>query len=92
MNSALLRGAIHGALGFAAALTIEQGAGVLSAGPRLQAAAGQSSPPAAAPQQGRGRGMQFSEPFDLTRLSPRREKQNESSVLRPWYVDRAVNE
>ena len=62
MNSALLRGAIHGALGFAAALTIEQGAGVLSAGPRLQAAAGQSSPPAAAPQQGRGRGMQFSEP------------------------------
>jgi hypothetical protein len=37
-------------------------------------------------------GMQFSEPFDLTRLSPRREKQNESSVLRPWYVDRAVNE
>jgi diguanylate cyclase (GGDEF)-like protein len=37
-------------------------------------------------------GMQFNEPFDLTRLSPRREKQNESSVLRPWYVDRAVNE
>ena len=62
MNSALLRGAIHGALGFAAALTIEQGAGVLSAGPRLQAAAAQSSPPVAAPQQGRGRGMQFSEP------------------------------
>jgi hypothetical protein len=37
-------------------------------------------------------GMQFSEPFDLTRLAPRRDKQGEASVLRPWYVDKAVNE
>jgi EAL domain-containing protein (putative c-di-GMP-specific phosphodiesterase class I) len=37
-------------------------------------------------------GMQFSEPFDLTRLAPRRDKQSEASVLRPWYIDKAVNE
>ena len=36
-------------------------------------------------------GMQFSEPFDLTRLAPRREK-SEASVLKPWYVDKAVGE
>jgi diguanylate cyclase (GGDEF)-like protein len=37
-------------------------------------------------------GMQFCEPFDLTRLAPRRDKQSEASVLRPWYIDKAVNE
>ena len=37
-------------------------------------------------------GMQFSEPFDLTRLAPRRDKGNESATLRPWYIDRAVGE
>jgi hypothetical protein len=37
-------------------------------------------------------GMQFSEPFDLTRLAPRREKGNEAQMLRPWYVDKAVGE
>jgi hypothetical protein len=37
-------------------------------------------------------GMQFSEPFDLSRLAPRREKGNDAQVLRPWYVDMAVGE
>jgi len=37
-------------------------------------------------------GMQFSEPFDLTRLAPKREKGNEAQMLRPWYVDKAVGE
>ena len=37
-------------------------------------------------------GMQFSEPFDLTRLAPKREKQNDVTMLRPWYVDKAVGE
>ena len=37
-------------------------------------------------------GMQFSEPFDLSRLAPRREKGNDVQVLRPWYVDKAVGE
>ena len=37
-------------------------------------------------------GMQFSEPFDLTRLAPKREKGNDVTMLRPWYVDKAVGE
>jgi diguanylate cyclase (GGDEF)-like protein len=37
-------------------------------------------------------GMQFSEPFDLTRLAPKREKGNDVHMLRPWYVDKAVGE
>jgi diguanylate cyclase (GGDEF)-like protein len=37
-------------------------------------------------------GMQFSEPFDLTRLAPKREKGNDVQMLRPWYVDKAVGE
>src|SRR5215210_1020475 len=37
-------------------------------------------------------GMQFSEAFDLSRLAPKREKQNETTMLKPWYVDRAVGE
>ena len=37
-------------------------------------------------------GMQFSEPFDLTRLAPRREKHNDVTMLKPWYVDKAVGE
>ena len=37
-------------------------------------------------------GMQFSEPFDLSRLVPKREKPNDVTMLRPWYVDKAVGE
>jgi diguanylate cyclase (GGDEF)-like protein len=37
-------------------------------------------------------GMQFTEPFDLTRLAPKREKGNDVHMLRPWYVDKAVGE
>jgi diguanylate cyclase (GGDEF)-like protein len=37
-------------------------------------------------------GMQFSEPFDLSRLAPRREKGNEVQMLKPWYVGKAVGE
>jgi diguanylate cyclase (GGDEF)-like protein len=37
-------------------------------------------------------GMQFSEPFDLTRLAVKREKQNEAAMLKPWYVGKAVGE
>ena len=37
-------------------------------------------------------GMQFSEPFDLSLLAPRREKTNNAQILRPWYVDKAVGE
>ena len=37
-------------------------------------------------------GMQFNEAFDLTRLAPKREKLNEVTMLRPWYVDKAVGE
>ena len=37
-------------------------------------------------------GMQFSEPFDLSRLAPKREKGNDVQMLRPWYVDKAVGE
>ena len=37
-------------------------------------------------------GMQFDEPFDLSRLTPKREKSSGQPVLRPWYVDRAVGE
>ena len=37
-------------------------------------------------------GMQFSEPFDLSRLAPRREKGNDVAMLKPWYVGKAVGE
>jgi hypothetical protein len=37
-------------------------------------------------------GMQFSEPFDLSRLATKREKGNDVHMLRPWYVDKAVGE
>jgi diguanylate cyclase (GGDEF)-like protein len=37
-------------------------------------------------------GMQFSEPFDLTHLAPKREKGNDVHMLRPWYIDKAVGE
>ena len=37
-------------------------------------------------------GMQFSEPFDLSRLAPRRDKPNDVTMLKPWYVDKAVGE
>jgi hypothetical protein len=32
-------------------------------------------------------GLQFSEQFDLTRLAPKKERGNEATMLRPWYVD-----
>ncbi len=37
-------------------------------------------------------GMQFDENFDLTRLAPKPVKTNETPMLRPWYVERAVGE
>ena len=30
--------------------------------------------------------------FDLSRLAVKREKQNESAMLKPWYVGKAVGE
>jgi hypothetical protein len=36
--------------------------------------------------------MQFDEPFDLSRLAPKRENKSDVHMLRPWYVDKAVNE
>jgi len=33
-------------------------------------------------------GVQFGEQFDLTRLAPKREKRNDSTMLRPGYLDR----
>jgi len=32
-------------------------------------------------------GVQFSEEFDLARLAPKKERRNEFTMLRPWYVD-----
>ena len=32
-------------------------------------------------------GVQFSEQFNLTRLAPKKEPTNETTMLRPWYVD-----
>jgi diguanylate cyclase (GGDEF)-like protein len=32
-------------------------------------------------------GVQFSEQFDLARLAPKKERSNETTMLRPWYVD-----
>ena len=37
-------------------------------------------------------GMQFSEPFDLSRLAPKRERGNDVQMLKPWYVGKAVGE
>ncbi len=33
-------------------------------------------------------GIQFGEQFDLARLAPKKERGNEVTMLRPWYVDR----
>ena len=33
-------------------------------------------------------GVQFNDHFDLGRLAPKREKLNDVTMLRPWYVDR----
>jgi diguanylate cyclase (GGDEF)-like protein len=32
-------------------------------------------------------GVQFDHQFDLARLAPKKEKQNDVTMLRPWYVD-----
>jgi diguanylate cyclase (GGDEF)-like protein len=32
-------------------------------------------------------GVQFSDQFDLARLAPRKEKRNDVTMLKPWYVD-----
>jgi diguanylate cyclase (GGDEF)-like protein len=32
-------------------------------------------------------GVQFSEQFDLARLAPKKERGNEMTMLRPWYID-----
>ena len=32
-------------------------------------------------------GVQFEQQFDLARLAPKKEKSNEATMLRPWYVD-----
>ena len=31
-------------------------------------------------------GMQFAEPFEISRLAPRREKLNDVTMMSPWYV------
>ena len=31
-------------------------------------------------------GLQFDEPFDLSRLAPKQERRNPVTMLRPWYV------
>ena len=36
-------------------------------------------------------GVLFSEPFDLARLAPKRQKLNDVTMLRPWYVDKAAS-
>jgi EAL domain-containing protein (putative c-di-GMP-specific phosphodiesterase class I) len=33
-------------------------------------------------------GVQFIQQFDLARLAPKKERRNEVTMLRPWYVDR----
>ena len=37
-------------------------------------------------------GVQFQHQFDLGRLAPKKEKLNEVTMLRPWYVDRGQRE
>jgi hypothetical protein len=32
-------------------------------------------------------GVQFTDGFDLARLAPRKERLNEVTMLRPWYID-----
>ena len=34
-------------------------------------------------------GVQFGQEFDLGRLAPKKEKRNEVTMLRPWYIDPA---
>ena len=36
-------------------------------------------------------GVQFTEPFDLARLAPKRERLNEVTMLKPWYIDRIAS-
>jgi len=33
-------------------------------------------------------GLQFGEQFELGRLAAKRERRNETAMMRPWYVDR----
>jgi hypothetical protein len=33
-------------------------------------------------------GVQFDSEFDLSRLAPKKERQNDVQMLRPWYVER----
>jgi len=33
-------------------------------------------------------GVQFQEVFDLTRLAPKKERRNEVTMLKPWYVEK----
>ena len=35
-------------------------------------------------------GIKFDEDFDLRRLTPRRDKQNDVTMLRPWYIHQAA--
>ncbi|QIK77956.1 EAL domain-containing protein [Sphingomonas piscis] len=35
-------------------------------------------------------GLEFAEQFDLSRLAPKKEQKNETSILRPWYVEQKV--
>jgi hypothetical protein len=35
-------------------------------------------------------GVQFAQEFDLTRLAPKKEKRNDVTMLRPWYVDQQL--
>jgi hypothetical protein len=37
-------------------------------------------------------GVQFDQPFDLTSLAPKRPKPNDVTMMKPWYVDKAVGE
>ena len=37
-------------------------------------------------------GVQFDQEFDLGRLAPKKQKQNEVTMLRPWYIDQRQRE
>jgi hypothetical protein len=42
---------------------------------------------------GNGRfGVHFDQEFDLGRLAPKKEKSNDVTMLRPWYVERRAAE
>ena len=36
-------------------------------------------------------GVQFTDTFDLGRLAPKKERLNEVTMLRPWYIDKAAS-